>query len=73
MANNYPLRKEILNKIVDGKNVRAINRYLQFYRILATFASVKSWSLKYKYLALALPIFAIDIFFTTIPLDYKFL
>ena len=30
MANNHTLGKEILNKILVGKNVRAANRYLQF-------------------------------------------
>ena len=30
MGNNDPLGKEILSKILDGKNVRATNRYLQF-------------------------------------------
>ena len=46
MANNYTLGKEKLNKILVGKNVRAVNRYSQFYQILAIFISVKSWSLK---------------------------
>ena len=31
MTNNYALGKEKLNKILSGKNVRAANRYLQFY------------------------------------------
>ena len=34
--------KEKLNEILSGKNVRVANRYLQFYRILAIFGSVKS-------------------------------
>ena len=51
MSNYYILGKEKLNKILAGKNVHAANRYLQFYRILAIFWSVKSWSLKYKYSA----------------------
>ena len=42
MANNYTLGKEKLNKILSGKNVRAANRCLQFYRNLAIFWSVKS-------------------------------
>ena len=46
MTNNHTLGKEILNKVLAGKNVRAANRYLQFYRILAIFGSVRSWSLK---------------------------
>ena len=51
MANNYTLGKEKYKKILAGKNVRAANRYLQFYRNLAIFGSVKSWSLKYTYSA----------------------
>ena len=50
MAINYTLVKK-LNKVLAGKNVRAANRYLQFYGILAIFGSVKSWSLKYIYSA----------------------
>ena len=50
MAMNYTLAKK-LSKRLDGKNVRAANRYLQFYQILAIFGSVKSWSLKYIYSA----------------------
>ena len=50
MAMNYTLAKK-LSKRLDGKNVRAANRYLQFYRILAIFESVKFWSLKYVYSA----------------------
>ena len=46
MANNHTLGKEILNKILASKNVRAANRCIQFYRILPIFGSVKSWSLK---------------------------
>ena len=46
MTNNHTLGKEMLKKILAGKNVRAANRYLQFYRILAIFGSVRSWSLK---------------------------
>ena len=46
MANNHTLGKEISNKMFIGKNVCAVNRYLQFYRILAIFGSVRSWSLK---------------------------
>ena len=46
MAKNYTLGKEKLNKILAGKNIRAANRYSQFYQILAVFISVKSWSLK---------------------------
>ena len=46
MANNHTLGKEILNKKLAGKNVRAANRYLQFYQILAIFGSLRSWSLK---------------------------
>ena len=46
MANNHTLEKEILRKILVGKNVCAANRYLQFYRILAIFGCVRSWSLK---------------------------
>ena len=51
MSNYYTLGQEKLNKILAGKNVHAANRYLQFYRILAIFWSIKSWSLKYKYSA----------------------
>ena len=50
MAINYTLVKK-LNKVLAGKNVRAANRYLQFYGNLAIFGSVKSWSLKYTYSA----------------------
>ena len=50
MAINYTLAKK-LNKILAGKNVHAANRYLQFYRILSIFGSVKSRSLKYTYSA----------------------
>ena len=39
MANNHTLGKEMLNKILACKNVRAANRYLQFYRILEIFES----------------------------------
>ena len=46
MASNHTLGKETLNKISAGKNVRAANRYLQLYRILAIFGSLRSWSLK---------------------------
>ena len=46
MTNNHTFGKEILNKMLADKNVRAANRYLQFYRILAIFGSVRSWSLK---------------------------
>ena len=42
MANSYTLGKEKLNKVLPCKNVRAGNRYLQFYRNLAIFGSVKS-------------------------------
>ena len=48
MAINYTLAKK-LNKILASKNVHAANRYLQFYKILAIFGSVKSLSLKYTY------------------------
>ena len=51
MTNYYTLGKEKLNKILPGKNVHAANKYLQFCRILVTFGSVKSWSLKYTYSA----------------------
>ena len=50
MAINYTLAKK-LNKILAGKNFHAANRYLQFYRILAIFGSVKSRSFKYTYSA----------------------
>ena len=46
MANNSTLGKELLNKILAYKNVRAANSCLQFYRILAIFGSVRYWSLK---------------------------
>ena len=46
MTKNYTLGTEVLNKVLAGKNVRAANRYLQFYRILAIFGYVRSWSLK---------------------------
>ena len=50
MAINHTLAKK-LNKMLARKNVRAANRYLEFYRILAIYGSVKSWSLKYTYSA----------------------
>ena len=39
MANNHTLGKKMLNKILACKNIRAANRYLQFYRILDIFGS----------------------------------